>query len=125
MQFWGLKNRDAKSSLLALADNENKVLARKAEQMLELVRYLEDRPPSYRVFATQRLVDQLWLTYGRRPRSVWARIRIDWSDYGPLEDGIPIMHYRIEVKSSDDDVWSEIRSRELEEIRQFLTQAFD
>jgi hypothetical protein len=49
---------------------------------------------------------------------------MDWPDYGPMEDGFPIMHYRVDVKHSDNEVRSEIRTRELEEIRQVLLQAF-
>jgi len=118
MEIWGLKNRDVKSSLFALAGSENKVQARKADKMLELVRYLEDRPPSHRVFGV--LTDQLWLTYHR----VSVRIWMDWPDYGPMEDRVPIMHYRVDVKHFGDEVRSEIRTKELEEIRQFLLQAF-
>jgi hypothetical protein len=125
MEFWSLKNRDVKSSLLALTDSGDKVQAHKAERILELVRYLEEWPPSHRALAILHLTDQLWITFGRRPKVASARIRIDWKDYGPVEDGIPIMHYRIEVKTPGDKVWSEIRTRELEEIRQFLARAVD
>ena len=43
----------------------------------------------------------------------------------PSLTGTTVSHYRVEVKSPDDAVWSEIRTRELEEIRQFLVRALD
>ena len=125
MEIWGLKNRDVKAGLLALTGSENKVQARKAEKVLELVRYLEDRPPFHRVFGILHLTDQLSLVYGRERNRVSVRIWMDWPDSGPIEDGAPIMHFRADLRNSDHEVRSEIRTRGLEEIRQFLLQAFD
>jgi len=122
MEIWGLKNRDVKAGLLALTGSENKVQARKADKLLELVRYVEERPPSYRVFGILHPTDQLSLTCGSNRVSV--QIWMDWHDYGPIEDGVPIMHYRADLRNSDHELQSEIRTKELEEIRQFLLQAF-
>lgn len=55
-----------------------------------------------------------------------AIVCVDWRDYAPLQDGVPEMHYRIEIKhrSLNQNV-VETRTQDLAECERIFRAAFD
>lgn len=51
-------------------------------------------------------------------------LRVDWRDYAPLRDGIPQMHYRIEIKRPGQNLTEEARAQNSAECERVLRQAF-
>jgi hypothetical protein len=70
------------------------------------------------------LLEELCLHPGRAAASVTVQVRVDWKDYGPVEDGLPVMHYRVHVRRPDAVVTDEVRSRSAQEAGQLILQVF-
>src|SRR6185369_16451191 len=78
-----------------LIQNEVRVQTRRWEVLLELMHYLRAQGPNPR---TSGMIfgQELWLTPFSAANKVLVKIWADWQDFGPLVDGIPVMHYRIQ-----------------------------
>jgi hypothetical protein len=51
------------------------------------------------------------------------QIEIDWNDYGPIENGLPLIHYRIRAKREGEQISREFRGRDSGEAATWLVEA--
>jgi hypothetical protein len=55
---------------------------------------------------------------------VTVEIEADWLDYGPVQDGVPVMHYRIRVRGPRAKLSDEVRVKDPDEVRKIIYKAF-
>jgi hypothetical protein len=67
------------------------------------------------------LVDAARPFFGKRRDSI--RITVDWPDYGPLENGIPIMHYRFRIDRAEGTISKDARARDLASAKMIICDA--
>lgn len=53
-----------------------------------------------------------------------VRICVDWPDYGPLADGLPMMHYRLKMSRCVGAPTRDERSQDVAEVKRFIWEAF-
>lgn len=88
-------DRDIKGSLRRMTAGSDALQALRGRLLLELVRGLEEAAGP-RVVAIL-ILRELVLSVGSRVASPVVRVGVDWRDYGPLRDGLPIAHYRVRI----------------------------
>jgi hypothetical protein len=66
--------------------------------MLELMDYLQSRGPTPQASA---IFFRNVLSIGLRTPTRGVRVWVDWQDYGAVRDGLPVMHYRVDVDRPD------------------------
>ena len=119
----GRESRDIKVPLRLMAESDDPLTAAKGERLLELVRRLEAQGPAPCVTG---LVSrgQLWLNAHRPHPRVSVRVWVDWPDYGPVQDGLPLVHYRIQADRPGSPLTTDARARSPEEVEPVLWKAF-
>lgn len=116
----GRDNPDLKAPLLLMAGSDDRLAAAKGEMLLELVRHLEAQGPAPRAVGRVAL-GELWLSPAGRSSGAFVRVWVDWPDHGPVRDGLPLMHYRIQVRRPGSPLSTDARVRSPEEV---ICQAF-
>jgi hypothetical protein len=113
---------DAQLSQLASSDNLARAL--RGQHLLAFVRYFQTDADGFDVYGAV-FGDELWLM-PKSPTADRRRIVVhaDWYDYGPIQEGRPVMHYRLRVRGSEGYLDEELRTRDFSEIEQFVKRAF-
>ena len=114
---------DIEPVLQSLADSPEPLAAAKGRMFLVLVRHVRASGPEPRVVG-QLLFDELTLRPERGEAPATVTIRPDWYDYGPREDELPRMHYRVNIRPKDGALSRDIRTQEMERVERALRQAF-
>jgi hypothetical protein len=89
-----------------LAEHEDPITAARGAMLLALIEHLESLGP-------QAIVDCYWM----QPELVIVGgglpavdVSVDWNDYGPVIDGLPVMHYRVAVSKAGSALSDEARA---------------
>ena len=91
-----------------------------ARKLLELMEYLRGRGPTPKVGAMMfRNVLSLTLLHPQRGVDVW----VDWYDRGKMRDGLPVMHYRIDVRGPDSKITENHRAETMVEAAALILTA--
>jgi hypothetical protein len=112
---------DIEIPLRRLASSPQPVVAARWSKFLELVEVLRADGPHPEVQGLI-LCDELMLT--RRGNLATVRVRVDWRDYAPLRDGLPEMHYRVQIEPRFAKLSREVRTRSPEEVEGIIREAF-
>ncbi|HEY4262515.1 MAG TPA: hypothetical protein VGM98_20300 [Schlesneria sp.] len=59
-----------------------------------------------------------------RKRRDSINVTIDWPDYGPLQDGLPIMHYRFRIERAECAISQDARATDLVSAKQIICDVF-
>jgi hypothetical protein len=113
------ESKDIEPPLVKMAASNDRLVALKGRKLLELVRHLKAQGPTPGALGSL-LLSELWLQSSRASVQVW----VDWQDYGPMCDGLPVTHFRLQLKRENAIVSQEARTASLEEAEQFILQAF-
>ena len=94
-------SHDVDAILHKRTQSESRYDARTAEMLLELLHAMRRNSEGSRLYASFVYQRELRLQY-RAPngRSCMITVTIDRPDYGPLENGLPIFHYRMAYRIS-------------------------
>ena len=93
------------------------------QMLLKLVRYLHSRGVTPEVFGTV-FNNELWLNSPNPLKKTSLKIWLDHMDYGPLVNGIPEMHYRIQIRGPESKLSSDARSSSIAELERIIYEAF-
>jgi hypothetical protein len=120
MQFLNVLNgEDIFTQLREKSLSEDRIVAACGRKLLALVVYLHSRGPAPRASATL-FQNELWITLRHPSRGV--RVWIDWQDFGEVRDGLPVMHYRIQIDKPNSELSENMRLATLVEAAcQILT----
>jgi hypothetical protein len=127
MQIFNLQDREARDiekPLRQLAATDDPLKAVKGQKLLNLVSYLQARGPAPEAYGSVR-GQELWLSPWRRANRVSIQIGLDWNDYGPLQDGLPLMHYRVKIRRRGEVLTTEERADLPEVVERIILEAFD
>jgi hypothetical protein len=119
----GCDNPDLKAPLAVMAESADRLEAAKGEKLLALVRHLEAQGPAPRAIGRVAL-GELWLSPSGRSSGAFVRVWLDWPDYGPAQDGLPVMHYRIQVRRPGSSLSADARVQSPQEVEQVISEAF-
>jgi hypothetical protein len=114
-------DRDIKTPLHHLASSPDPGRALRGRLLLELAQYLEENSGP-RLLAHTFLEQLHFSAFGRGAGIM--EVGVDWPDYGPFENGLPVAHYRIRVKREGVPISDELRTADVEQVRQFILQTF-
>jgi hypothetical protein len=115
--------RDIEKPLRLLAANDDPFKAAKGLRLLELVRSLQASSPTPEAVGWV-WGQELWLSPFGRVNHLSILIGLDWNDYGPLQDGMPLMHYRIRIRRGDDVMTTDERGNLHEDVERIILEAF-
>jgi hypothetical protein len=117
------KRCDAEDLLERRTSDPDRVSAARWQMLLALVRVLRaegSHPEAWGFLLGREL--QLYPGNADNPESV--RVWADWPDYGPVRDGIPVMHYRLQVKRRGATRTRDARASSAEEAGRIIQEAF-
>lgn len=114
---------DIEGPLQRLAAEFDTLSAIRWQKLLELVRALRADGPNPTAWGLI-LGEELQLSPPNPANRASARIWVDWRDYGPVENGLPVMHYRIQVQRPGSRLSAEVRTADPDEVRQVIWEAF-
>ena len=117
------EGHDIKPPLHVLAESEDRLRAAKAQRLLELVLCLEAQGPAPQVGGSV-FSDELWLNGRRGAPPVHVAVRMDWKDFGPVEQGLPVMHYRVRVRRAGTVLTEDARLGTSQEASKVIMQSF-
>lgn len=99
MQFHAVHGEsDLIDQLVELAGVAEPIAAAKARMLLELVEYLRSRGPTS-VVGALLFNNALTIVFSHPTRNV--EIWVDWQDHGQVRNGVPEMHYRLQIRNPD------------------------
>jgi hypothetical protein len=100
MQFIRPPNdrEDIESQLRHLANSSDRLRATRGRMLLRLVEQLQNSGPTPQALALL-VSNELLISIAYPGRAV--RVWVDWQDYGKTVDGLPTMHYRIQMNTQD------------------------
>jgi hypothetical protein len=118
-----LTGEDIASALRDRATEPDPLAAARARMLLELVEYLRSRGAGRRACGLL-LGDRIMLSpIGPSSKTaVW--VEVDWPDYGPACDGLPVMHYRLQSKPPGAHLSQNERAATLEAAERAIWDAF-
>jgi hypothetical protein len=70
-----------------------------------------------------RLSREMMRRFPRKP-GVRVSVWVDWRDYGPLRDGLPEMHYRLQVERPGKTITDDARAKDPIEAERIICEAF-
>jgi len=115
--------RDIEIPLQRLAESPDPLTAVKWRALLELVRVLRDdgRHPQAIGFI---LNDEMTIHPRNQANRATVSVRVDWYDFAPLQDGVPALHYRLEIGRRGGDLTKGVRTPDAQEVRTLIREAF-
>ncbi|MGL4424312.1 MAG: hypothetical protein ACRCZF_26895 [Gemmataceae bacterium] len=126
MRIINLLNSEADdfiASLRTLAADSNWLAAARGRMLLELVEYLLAQGPTPQALGLL-LQDKLMLIPAHSSRDVSVHVWVDLPDYGPARDGLPVMHYRLQVHRPGSHLSQDERVSTPAQVERFLWQVF-
>ena len=124
-----IDSEDIRSQLREAAADTNRLRAAWCHVLPALVEHLEAQGPEPTAFgrleAFGRLGQETLVLSPVSPSNevsvmVWA----DWMDYGPSQDGLPIIHYRIQIRRSARSLTRDERVASVTDAKRVIYQAF-
>ena len=55
-----------------------------------------------------------------RERNVHLEVWVDWKDYGPIENGVPKMHFRVRATRAGNITFEDARAKDIAEAEEFI-----
>jgi hypothetical protein len=117
------KSCDAEDLLQRVASGPDLLSAARSQMLLALVRLLRADGPHPKVWG-YLLGRQLHLWLHNPANSVSVEVWPDWRDYGPARNGLPVMHYRIQVKRRGATLTQDARAGSAAEADRVIREAF-
>jgi hypothetical protein len=114
---------DIEVPLRRLASSPERLVAAQWQKLLELVQTLHEDGPYPEAWG-QVLGDELYVSPENDANRVVVRVRADWRDHAPWRDGLPEMHYRLQIERSGAELSEDARARSPEEVRRIIYEAF-
>jgi hypothetical protein len=110
--------------LLPAASSADRMEAFVAQRMLELVRFLHRRG-QMRTAIGMLFFPELWLSPFPFGNKVNVTVWVDWVDYSPAKDGLPLSaYYRLDIKRDGAALSHNERVHTPEEVERVLWDAF-
>jgi hypothetical protein len=109
--------------LRRLASSQDRLVAAKWQKLLELVEALCADGPYPEAWGHVQ-GDELYLSPSKPANPVTVRVRADWRDFGPVVDGLPEMHYRLQIERRGAKLSRDARARSPEEAERIIREAF-
>jgi hypothetical protein len=107
MQFIDPLDKDILAQLRERAASPERIAATKGRMLLELVECLQNRGPNPQAGITLfNDVITILLLHPGRAVEVW----VDWQDAGKTLDGLPVMHYRLQIRKPDGELSEDARA---------------
>lgn len=123
INLMSLQKPDIKPELRKLANDCDRVIALKGQMLLDLVALLEADGPAPAAFG-HISGHTVWLSPTNQYNRSRVQVTVDWPDYGRLHDGIPTMHYRLNVSRRVGGPTRDARFHDITEVKRFIWQAF-
>src|SRR5262245_10775989 len=117
------ETQNIQAAVLAMVGSEDRLQAAKGQRFLELVKHLQSQGPAPTACGLI-VLDELWLTPANRANRASVRVWVDWLDNGPLRDGLPAMHYRLQAERPGASLSRDTRAKTPEEASQAIFEAF-
>lgn len=114
---------DMEVSLRRLASSPDRLVAAKWQKLLELVHALRADGPNPDALGLI-VLDEFWLSPANPANRVLVGVRVDWRDFAPLVDGLPEMHYRMQIQRRGCKLSKDARARTPEEAGRIIRDAF-
>lgn len=114
---------DIEAPLLRMASSADRLEAFKGQRLLELVQHLQAQGSAPRACG-HFLLGELWLSPYNSSNRVLVKIWVDWQDYSALRDGLPQVHYRLQIQRGKSRLSREARVLTPEEAEQVIWEAF-
>ena len=118
-----IEEPDLKPALRHMANDHDSIIARIGQMLLDLLNHLEADGNAPLVFA-QIYCHEMWLSPANQYNRAMVKIGVDWPDYGPLRDGLPAMHYRLQISRRVGGPSRDGRSRDIAEVKRLICEAF-
>ena len=123
MRITTTRNRNFQHLLEQLAQETDRLASTRWRKLLELVHVLQSDGPNPEAWG-QVFGDCLWLSPPNTANKVHVKIWMDWQDHGPTVDGLPTMHYRIQINRPSSKLSEDARVERPEQVRQIIWKAF-
>ncbi len=103
--------------------SSDRLAAARWSKLLELARVLKEDGPYPEVWSCL-LCDVLHMGPSNSANRVSVDIWMDWQDYGPVSDGLPVLHYRLQIRRGTAPRSTDARADRPEKARDLILQAF-
>lgn len=110
--------------LRRLAQSHDRVIAARWQRLLELIEFLRPEGPDRIAWGRILQTDLMLWPEGRRDE-IKVFVRMDWQDYAPLRNGLPRMHYRLQIKRESAALSEDARVPAREQVQRIIWDAFD
>ena len=114
---------DIKPAVRQLADNRDHIVGHKGQMLLDLVNHLEADGAAPSAFA-QLFGHEIWLSPANQYNRAMVKVAVDCPDYGPLDNRLPVMHYRLQISRRVGGPSRDARTREVAEVKNLICDAF-
>jgi hypothetical protein len=118
-----LEPGDIEGSIQRLAASPDRLTAARGGMLLALVRLLQTDGPHPEAWGYV-LNRELTLMPANPANRVSVRVWTDWRDYGPVRDGLPVLHYRMQIQRRSSQRTVDARADSPEEAKRIIYQAF-
>lgn len=114
---------DVEEALRRRIVSSDRLAAARWQKLLELARVLQADGPHPEAWSFL-LGDVLHLRPSNPANCVSVEIWTDWQDYGPVSDGLPVLHYRLQIRRGKAPRSTDVRAEHPEMVRDLILQAF-
>ena len=115
---------DIELPLSRLVSSPNRLMATQWQKLLDLVQLLQADGPHPEAWG-QILGDELYLfPEDNSANLVTVRVRADWRDFAPLLNGLPELHYRLQIERDGAKLSKDARTHNPEEAERIIREAF-
>lgn len=110
---------DVFAQLRALAVSSDRLTAARGQMLLHLLEHLQRQSPTPGAHAIY-VIDELWISVV--PGGKYVSIRIDWPDRGEVKDGLPAMHYRMQLDRGERELSLNVRAATIPDAEKSLRE---
>lgn len=114
---------DIEPPFLTTSADEDRLKAARAKMLVDLIRQLRSRGPTPEVFGFE-LLGELWLRPVDGANRASAKVWLDWRDRTPLRDGLPTLHYRIQITRPGMRLSEDVRAESVEDAARAVLDVF-
>jgi hypothetical protein len=105
--------------LLRKPEPPDPVRSRQMKEFLNQWRAMNPDPTSW----GDRLSREIARRFPSKP-GVCVSVRVDWQDHAPLREGLPVMHYRLQVAHPWQTITKEARTQDPTDAERIISEAF-
>lgn len=115
--------QDIEAQLLRRISGENTICDGRARSLLELVQHLRRQGSAPKVFG-HIVGNELWLSPTNTANRILIKVWVDGHDYGAFEDGLPVVHYRLQYRRGKAGLSTDAMAESPEEAKRVVWDAF-